>query len=109
MKVMVTGSRGIITDMEKYIPQNATLIISGGASGVDRCAEIYADKNNIPKVILRPEYKKYGRLAPLKRNKEMVDMADIVIAVWDGKSRGTKNAIDYAISIDKELKIYNVL
>ena len=39
--------------------------------------------------------------------KEMVDMADIVIAVWDGKSRGTKHAIDYAISIDKELKLEN--
>lgn len=109
MKVMITGSRGIITEMDKYIPEGTTLIISGGAPGIDRCAELYADKNNIPKLVVRPDYKTYGKLAPLKRNKEMVDMADIVIAVWDGKSRGTKHAIDYAISVDKELKIYNVI
>ena len=107
MKVMVAGSRGIVTEIDKYMPENTTMIISGGAVGIDRCAEIYADKMNIPKVIVRPDYANYGKLAPLKRNKEMVDMADMVIAIWDGHSRVTKNTIDYAISINKPLKIYN--
>ena len=107
MKVMVAGSRGIVTEIDKYMPENTTMIISGGAVGIDRCAENYADKMNIPKVIVRPDYANYGKLAPLKRNKEMVDMADMVIAIWDGHSRGTKNTIDYAISINKPLKIYN--
>jgi len=106
MKVMVSGSRGIVTEIDKYMPENTTMIISGGAAGIDRCAEIYADKMCIPKIIVRPDYEHYGRLAPLRRNKEMVDMADMVIAIWDGRSRGTKNTIDYAISINKPLKIY---
>ena len=105
---MIAGSRTINVDIEKYIPADTTMIISGGAIGVDTLAEKYADKMDIPKVIVRPDYKKYGKLAPLVRNKQMVDMADMVIAIWDGRSRGTKNTIDYAISINRRLKIYTV-
>lgn len=105
---MIAGSRTINVDIEKYIPADTTMIISGGAIGVDTLAEKYADRMDIPKVIIRPDYKKYGKLAPLVRNKQMVDMADMVIAIWDGKSRGTKNTIDYAISINRRLKIYTV-
>ena len=58
MKVMIAGSRTIQVDIEKYIPDDTTMIISGGAIGVDTLAEKYADKMNIPKVILKPDYKK---------------------------------------------------
>ena len=34
----------------------------------------------------------------------MGDFADALIAIWDGKSRGTKNMIDYATK--KGLKVY---
>ena len=107
MKVMVAGSRGVSMPIDKYMPPETTLIISGGAFGIDRCAEVYAKENNIPIIIVRPDYKKYGRTAPLVRNKEMVDMADLVIAIWDGRSRGTKDTIDYAIKTNKRLRIYN--
>ncbi len=107
MKVMVAGSRGVSKPIDKYMPPETTLIISGGAFGIDRCAEVYAKENNIPIIIVRPDYKKYGRTAPLVRNKEMVDMADLVIAIWDGRSRGTKDTIDYAIKTNKRLRIYN--
>ncbi len=106
MKVMIAGSRGINIDIDQYIPEDTTLIISGGAIGVDTAAERYADKMGISKIIVRPDYKKYGKVAPLIRNKTMVDMADIVIAIWDGRSRGTKDTIDYAIKTNTRLKIY---
>lgn len=107
MKVMVAGSRGVSKPIDEYMPPETTLIISGGAFGIDRCAEVYAKKMNIPIKIIRPDYKKYGKTAPLVRNKEMVDMADLVIAIWDGRSRGTKDTIDYAIKTNKRLRIYN--
>ena len=110
MKILIAGSRSISDfDLSEYIPSETDLIISGGASGIDTLAEQYADKHKISKLILRPNYKKYGRGAPLVRNKEMVDLADLVIVVWDGKSRGTKQTIDYTNSIGKKIILINAI
>lgn len=97
MKVAVIGSRSI-TDIEidRFIPPDTDLIISGGAIGVDTLAERYADKKGIEKLILHPEYELYGRSAPLIRDKLIVDHADLVVAIWDGESRGTEFTISYA-------------
>lgn len=109
MKVAIIGSRTLTNvDLEKYLPKNISLIISGGAKGIDTLAEIYADKHNIPKLILLPEYKKYGRNAPLKRNYLIVELADLVIAFWDGKSAGTQHSINYACTAGATIKVFNI-
>ena len=97
MKLLIVGSRSIRNfDLAPYIPDGVEQIISGGANGVDTLAEEYADKKRISKIILRPDYARYGKSAPLKRNEEMVKMADAVLVIWDGVSRGTKYTVDYA-------------
>lgn len=96
MRVAIVGSRDLSVDIEKYIPENTTEIVSGGARGIDTLAERWADQHNIPKLILKPDYDKYGRSAPIRRNETIVSAADMVVAIWDGKSRGTKFTIDYA-------------
>ena len=107
MKVAIIVSRSLINaEISKYIPENVTEIISGGAIGIDTLAEEIADKRRISKSIIRPAYDKYGKKAPLIRNKEIVKRAELVIAFWDGKSRGTKFTIDYAKKLNKEVKIY---
>ena len=107
MKVAIIGSRKLIdVEVSKYIPENVTEIISGGAKGIDTLAEEWADKNGIPKTIIKPEYERYKRGAPLKRNEKIVERADIIIALWNGESRGTKFTIDYAKKLQKEVKIY---
>ena len=107
MKVAVIGSRDLINvEISKYIPENTAEIISGGARGIDTLAEEWADENGISKIIIKPEYERYKRGAPLKRNKKIVELADVIIALWDGKSRGTKFTIDYAKNLKKEVKIY---
>ena len=65
------------------------MILSGGAKGIDTLAEEFADKTRLSKIILRPKYKIYGKGAPIKRNEELVKMADKILVVWDGKSKGT--------------------
>lgn len=97
MKLLVAGSRGITDfDLSPYISPEVDTIISGGASGVDGIAEQYADTHHLAKVIVRPRYELYGRAAPIRRNEEMVDMADAVLVVWDGQSRGTLSTLKYA-------------
>lgn len=106
MKLLIVGSRGITNfNLSPYIPNDIDAIISGGANGIDALAEQYADDHRISKYIIRPKYNIYGRAAPLYRNKDMVDMADFVLIIWDGKSKGTKYTIDYAKKINKNCEV----
>lgn len=106
MKLAIVGSRNILNvNFDEYDLENVTEIITGGACGVDELAEKYADKKRISKHIIRPEYKLYKRGAPIIRNKKIVDLSDEVLVFWDGKSKGTKSVIDYAIKINKPIKI----
>lgn len=103
---MISGSRNITEfDLSKYIKPDTDMILSGGARGIDILAEEFADKHKLPKVILKPRYDLYGKVAPLKRNEELVKMADEVLAVWDGVSRGTKYTIEYAKKLNKNVKV----
>lgn len=106
MKVAVVGSRGLtINDLEKYLPEGTTEIISGGARGVDACAREYAIAHGIKLTEFLPEYEKYGKSAPLKRNITIIESADIVLAFWDGKSRGTKFVIDKCRRLGVSLRV----
>lgn len=106
MKLLIAGSRSIKDfDLSAYIPKETELIISGGADGVDSLAEDYADKHRISKLILRPQYKLYGKAAPLKRNEVMVDISDQILIIWDGSSRGTQYTQKYAEEKGKDVKL----
>ncbi len=97
MKLMIAGSRSIQDfDLSVHIPSDTELIITGGAQGVDALAEQYADKHKISKLIVRPQYELYGKAAPILRNQKMVEIADMVLVIWDGQSKGTKSTIQYA-------------
>ncbi len=108
MRVAVVGSRGlIIDDFGEYLPEDVTEIISGGASGVDRCARLYAQAHGIKLTEFLPEYERFGRAAPIKRNILIIKNADIVLAFWDGTSRGTKFMIDNCRKMRVPVKIFS--
>ncbi|MBP3390286.1 MAG: DUF2493 domain-containing protein [Clostridia bacterium] len=107
MKVAVIGSRNLaVKNLEKYLPEGTTEIVSGGARGIDSCAKNYANTNGIPLKEFLPNYDEFGRSAPLLRNLEIIDYADIVLAFWDGKSRGTKFVIDKCRAKGKPVNIF---
>lgn len=90
MKVAIIGSRSITDiDLDAIVPPEATEILSGGARGVDMQARIWAEARGLPCTELLPDYARYGRAAPIRRNITLVQAADMVIAIWDGVSRGT--------------------
>ena len=109
MKIAIVGSRGLkITaeELERCLPENVTEIISGGARGIDRCARAYARSRGLPLTEFLPDYAAYGRSAPLRRNREIVARADLVLAFWDGSSRGTQFVVEQCKKSGKPVKVF---
>lgn len=71
-------------------------IISGGATGADALAERYAKECNVPIKVIKADWAKHGRAAGPLRNKYMASIGQVLVAFWDGKSRGTANMIEEA-------------
>ena len=81
-----------------------SLIISGGAKGADTMGVQWANKNDISTLVFIPDFKKHKR-AYHYRNRQIVREADIVVAFWNGSSKGTKYTIDFARTLEKEVLI----
>ena len=55
MKLLIAGSRSIKEfDLSPYITDDVDTILTGGADGIDKLAEKYADSHGIEKIIIKP-------------------------------------------------------
>ncbi len=130
MKLGITGSR-TITEFD-FIPyftmqdrafrafcrqhrlgrRKITTVITGGAKGIDTLAFQTAEAAGIRNLRFLPDRKKFpGRLvsrAFQERNRQIVDCCDLLLAVWDGRSHGTKNTLAYARKIRKPMYLVKV-
>jgi hypothetical protein len=108
MKVAVIGSR-TFSDYrlvkETLSTLDITLLVSGGAIGADLLGEQYAKLNEIPTKIFYPDWKKYGKKAGFIRNSDIINESEMVIAFWDGKSKGTLDSIKKAEELNKNILI----
>ncbi len=111
MRIAIVGSRtfsdyGLLakTIFDFLAPIDSTThIISGGAKGADALGEKFAYKNGAKLTVYRPEWIKYGKSAGFLRNQLIVDSCDIVIAFWDGVSRGTADTLNKAKKAKKPI------
>ena len=92
MKDAIIGSRSLnFENFDDYIPAECTEIVTGGAKGIDACARSWAEARNIPVTEFLPDYTRYKRGAPLIRNQQIGNYADMVIAFWVKFPWVTKN------------------
>lgn len=101
MKVIVAGSRSVtdyatVADAIQASGFAVEEVVSGTARGVDRLGEMWANYRRIPLKKFPANWDAYGRAAGVIRSNEMAIYADALIAVWDGKSRGTAHMIETA-------------
>lgn len=97
MKLAIVGSRGLRLSNEeigRFVGDEVTEIVSGGAIGIDRCAASFARERGLALTEFLPDYDSYGKRAPLIRNDRIAEYADAVIAFWDGSSRGTDYTVE---------------
>lgn len=108
MKVIVAGSRSFndYPRLKRVMATiSATEIVCGEARGADKLGRRYAEENGIPIKSFPAQWDKYGKSAGFIRNHEMGDYADYLVAFWDGKSRGTKEMIEYIRKLGKHGKV----
>jgi hypothetical protein len=70
---------------------NITAVISGCARGADTLGEAWAAEEDIPVLRMPADWDRYGKKAGYLRNVEMAEVADLVLIVWDGRSRGSQH------------------
>ena len=103
----IAGSRSLSHPLpDDIMPPYIDQIISGGAKGIDRCARNYAKEHHIQILEILPEYDIYGRSAPLRRNDWIIELSDMVLIFWDGKSRGSNYMIEICRKQKKPMKLF---
>ena len=108
MKVAVIGSRSFqdYEELKRVLSKiDVTEIISGGAIGADKLAEQYAKENNIPTKIFLPDWEQHGKIAGFLRNTDIINESELVVAFWDGESKGTLDSIMKAQKQNKKVII----
>ena len=113
MRTIIAGSRNInnYTTVRCAIENSGftpTVVISGGARGVDKFGEMYAKSRGIKLEIYPANWNKFGKSAGYKRNYQMAQLSDALIAIWNGKSKGTAHMINLAKSKNLKVHVYHV-
>ena len=127
LRVIIAGSRDfndfpklmnssikILTEISKKRDDlDRIRIISGTARGADKLGEQYAKIAGYELSKFPADWGKLGKRAGYVRNAEMAKFAveddsyGVLIAFWDGQSRGTKHMIDLAKRYGLEVHVVN--
>lgn len=113
MKTIIAGSRtekrfSIMVKAMLKFPESdhITEVVSGCADGVDRLGERFAELYHLPVRQFPADWKRYGRAAGRQRNLQMAVYAEALIAIWDGKSPGTRHMIETAERMGLKVFVY---
>lgn len=109
LRVCISGSRDFRNlskvDLIMELLPDDTVVLHGGARGVDERADAAARRRGLAVEVTRPDWKRHGKKAGPMRNREMVKGCDHLIAFWNGISRGTASAIQAALEFGVDLDV----
>jgi len=114
MKIIIAGGRefndlNLMTKkMDLFLSKSTHMdieIVSGKANGADSLGEEYAKLRKYKIAEFPADWDKFGKGAGFKRNTEMAEYADALIAFWDGNSRGTMHMINIAKKKGLQVKV----
>lgn len=114
MRLAIVGSR---TAGDEHMPLLAAevaklgrpeLIVSGGARGADTLARRYAEEHGIELLEFLPDWDRLGKSAGFARNVRIAEAADVVLALWDGASRGTQHTLRCARERGKRVVVVSI-
>ncbi len=112
MRVAIVGSRDFkdydyLSSCMDYLNTNGnvTEVVCGCARGADTLGEKWANERGIAVKRCPADWDGLGKKAGILRNIEMADYADATVAFWDGKSRGTKQMIEYSRKIGNDVRV----
>ncbi len=110
--VAVVGSRDfqdyglLCSTLDRILARHpGCTLVSGGAPGADTLAERYCTEHGIDVEVFWADWDQHGKAAGPIRNRKIVEAADIIIAFWDGKSRGTKSTVSIAKSLGRVVEV----
>lgn len=98
------GQKHLIVDFINSLPED-TVVISGGARGVDKWAENASNARRLGMIVFLPEWDKYGKRAGFIRNQTIVNASDEIVCFWDGVSRGSMDTVRRAREAGKKVTI----
>lgn len=113
MRTIIAGTR-TATERHTFIGimscpwlERVTVVLSGMAAGADTHGAAEARRHGFTVEEYPADWRKHGKAAGMIRNQQMADNADALIAVWDGKSRGTADMIRRAKAKGLRVHVYN--
>jgi predicted Rossmann fold nucleotide-binding protein DprA/Smf involved in DNA uptake len=111
LKVAIVGSRHFsepdrVADYVRSLPAKAS-ILTGSASGVDAAATKAAREKGIPVQVMPASFDEMADASKAAaRNQRLVDACDVLVAFWDGGSKGTRATVERALDSGKEVHVF---
>lgn len=93
--------------VDKLVIQYDVIIMSGHAQGADLLGEQFANGRGLKLEVYPADWKAHWRSAGFRRNEKMGDIADGLIAFWDGRSHGTQHMIEYGKSKGLDVHVFS--
>ncbi len=111
MRVAIVGSRHFadperVAEYVKGLPPRAS-IITGSASGVDAAATKAARERGLAVQVMPASFDEMADASKsAARNQRLVDACDVLVAFWDGASKGTRSTVERALDTGKEVHVF---
>ena len=113
MKLIVAGSRTftnyqLLCQVLAPDRHRITQVITGGARGTDQLGYRWAWKHAVKHQLFRADWERFGKSAGVRRNHQMAQAGDMLLAFWDGQSPGTAHMVQCMRQLGKPVVVIRV-